>query len=160
MTGLTKLKTLLAIRRRREQRAGELAARRLAATVSSGAAAEQAAATLASHDQETLTLQRSRHLGLMGKSFSLAGLEQLRHETMIAGAMRLDLEAATAATAETLALRQSELTAARTAHRARRHDRLRLEQAHDEQAKRERRWREARLEAAQDEAAGRGRATP
>ncbi|CAN7144373.1 hypothetical protein LJR090_000154 [Bosea sp. LjRoot90] len=160
MTGLAELKTLLAIRRRRELRAGELAARRQAAAVSAGTAAEQAAATLASHDQETLALQRSRHRGLMGQSFSLAGLEQIRHETMIADAMRLNLEAATAAAAETLALRQSELTAARTAHRARRHDRLRLEQAHEEQAKRERRWREARLDAAQGETAGRGRATP
>lgn len=160
MTGLTELRTLLAIRRRREQRAGELAARRLAAVAGAGTAAEQAAASLASHDQETLALQRSRHLGLMEQSFSLAGLEQLRHETMIAGAMRLDLEAETAETAETLALRQSELAAAQAAHRARRHDRLRLEQAHDEQAERERRWREARLDAAQDEAAGRGRATP
>ncbi|MGX1789189.1 hypothetical protein ACWIGM_20750 [Bosea sp. NPDC055332] len=153
MTGLVDLQTLLALRRRREQRAGERAARQRAAAASAGAAANEAAGAIAAHDEQSLSSQRARHRGLLAQPFSLTALARFHEEAMIAGAARHDLEAAAASAADTLSARQRDLAASQAVHRERRHDRIRLEQACDEQAKRERKRQQARLDAALDEAA-------
>lgn len=153
MTGLADLQTLLALRRRREQRAGERAARQQAAAASAKVAAADAADAIAAHDERSLSSQRARHRGLLAQPFSLAALARLREEAMVAGAARHDLEATAASAADTLAARQRDFAASQAVHRERRNDRLRLEQACDEQAKRDRRRRQARLDTALDEAA-------
>jgi hypothetical protein len=153
MTRLVDLQTLLTLRRRREQRAGERAARQRAAAASAQAAASDAAEAIAAHDEQSLSWQRAQHRDLLAQPFSMSTLARLREEAMIAGAARDDLAAAAAAAAATLSARQRDLAASQSVHRERRHDRLRLEQACDEQAKRERRRRQARLDAALDETA-------
>lgn len=157
MTGLAELSTLLALRRRREQRAGERAARQRAVAASAAAAVEQAAEALAAHDAQFLSSQRASHRELAGRTFSRAATARLQREALIADAARHELEAAAASAAEALTARQRDLSASQALHRARRHDRIRLEQACREQAKLERKRREARLEAALDEAAASAR---
>ncbi|MCV9940710.1 hypothetical protein OIU35_30550 [Boseaceae bacterium BT-24-1] len=155
MSDLADLRTLLELRRRREQRAGEVAARRQAAAASAGTAADQAAAALARHDDATFALQRSHHLGLVDQPLSLAALEWLQREVMVAAAARLDLEAAAEAAREALSSRLCEFAAAQATHRERRHGRLRLEQACEERARQARRQRESRLDTALDDIGGR-----
>ncbi|MEI5667846.1 hypothetical protein WBO78_26965 [Bosea sp. CCNWLW174] len=155
MSDLDALRTLLELRRRREQRAGEVAGRRRAAAASAEIAVEQATAALARHDDATLALQRSHHLGLVDQPFSLAALEWLRREVMVAAAARLDLEAATEAAGEALSSRRREYHAAQALHRERRLSRIRLEQACEERARQVRRRRESRLDIALDDISGR-----
>lgn len=153
MTGLADLQTLLALRRRREQRAGERAARQRAAAASAEADAADAAGRVDAHDEKALSSRRAHHRGLLARPFSLAMLARSQEADIIAGATRRELEAAAVSAAETLSARQRDLVMSQAFHREARHDRMRLERACDEQAKRERRKRQARLDAALDEAA-------
>jgi hypothetical protein len=153
MSGLADLQTLLALRRRREQRAGERAARQRAVATSAQAAANDATDAVATHDDQSLSWQRAQHRDLLAQPFSMAALARLRETAMIADATRGDLAAAAASAAATLSARQRDLAASQAVHRERRNDRLRLEQACEEQAKRDRRRRQARLDTALDEAA-------